>query len=493
MAGVHLNDLPWMIQFLTYGIYVVVMAFSYSQEYVYQFKRWLCKQKSLSQLEKEQGYAPLLNENNLFFEKWCVTRMADLFNRAIASLPGDHIEVMCRDGTSWEGNMRFNGKTQRCINLGSYNYLGFAENDTQITRDDINALRQFGTSNCSPRVQSGTISIHQELEKLMAWYIGKEDCISFGMGYATNSTTIPALVGKGDLIISDTLNHASIVIGCRSSGARIKVFKHNDPEHLEQVLTDAIIEGQPRTHLPWKKIMILVEGIYSMEGEILKLKEIVAIKKKYGCFLYVDEAHSIGAIGKNGRGVTEYCGVDPKDVDILMGTFTKSFASVGGYIAADKYIIDHLRMTAFASVDDFAMSSACIQQIISSLTVISGKDGTDEGRRRLQRLADNAQLFRNRLTERGFVLIGSQDSPVIPMMVIVPAKMPAFSRLCLERNVAVVMASYPATDLLLSRARFCVSAGHSKEDLEKAIDVITEIGNLCLLNYNKNGNYIRLS
>jgi serine palmitoyltransferase len=177
--------------------------------------------------------------------------------------------------------------------------------------------------------------LHAQLEKKVAQFVGKEDAIIFDMGYATNSTSIPSLIGKGGLIISDSLNHASIVMGCRSTGAKIKVFRHNDPEDLERVLRQSIAEGQPRTHRDWKKILVVVEGIYSMEGEILRLPEIVAVKKKYKAYLYVDEAHSIGALGKTARGVCDYWGVDPADVDILMGTFTKSFGSVGGYIASD--------------------------------------------------------------------------------------------------------------------------------------------------------------
>jgi len=331
----------------------------------------------------------------------------------------------------------------------------------------------------------GTTTVHRELEQLMAEFLGKEDCITFGMGYATNSTTIPVICSRGDLIISDMLNHASIIVGCRSSGATIKVFRHNDTAHLEQVVRKAIIDGQPRTHRPWKKILIVVEGIYSMEGEILKLPEVVEIKKRYNCYLYVDEAHSIGALGPTGRGVCEYWGVDTKDIDILMGTFTKSFASAGGYLCADKKVIDHLRMNSFSSAADVAMPVPLAQQIISSLSVIMGKDGTNDGKKRLEDLQRNTTYFRTRLAELGFITVGSEDSPVIPLMVFNPCKMTFFSRLCLEKKIAVVMASYPATEVELSRARFCVSAGHTIEDLEYALEIITEIGDLCYLRFSK--------
>merc|ERR1712063_140654 len=420
---------------------------------------------------------------------WMFNRIMDLFARPITGVPGAYVDVLMRTGEDNSINTRaleFTGEVRRCLNLGSYNYLGFAENEGECTDAVEGSITNFGNVMCSSRLEAGTTVVHRELESLMAEFLGKEACIVYGMGYATNSTTIPVMCGRGDLIISDMLNHASIVVGCRSSGASIKVFKHNDPKHLEQVVRKAIIEGQPRTNRPWKKILIVVEGIYSMEGEILCLPEVVEIKKRYNCYLYVDEAHSIGALGKTGRGVCEYWGVDTKEVDILMGTFTKSFSAAGGYIASSKAIIDHLRVGAFASVSDVAMPIALVEQITTSLSIIMGRDGSDEGQRRLVQLRNNATYFRRRLKELGFLVIGNGDSPVIPLMILQPAKMLLFSRLCLQKNLAVVMASYPATEVELSRARFCVSAGHTIEDLDYALEVIKEIGDIINLRFEQN-------
>lgn len=155
----------------------------------------------------------------------------------------------------------------------------------------MNALHQYGVSSGSPRSAVGTTELHVELEKQVARFLSKEDAMIFGMGFGTNSTGVPALIGKGGLIISDSMNHSSIAIGARSSGAVIKVFKHNDMKHLEAVIRRAIIDGQPLTHRPWTKILIMVEGIYSMEGEMCHLPEVIAIKKKYNCYLYVDEGN----------------------------------------------------------------------------------------------------------------------------------------------------------------------------------------------------------
>jgi serine palmitoyltransferase len=303
------------------------------------------------------------------------------------------------------------------------------------------------------------------------------------MGYATNASTIPAVVGKGCLIISDALNHASLVIGCRSSGAKIKTFEHNDTKDLEKVIRCSIIEGQPRTRRPWRKILIIVEGIYSMEGELCPLREIVRIKKQYKCYLWVDEAHSIGALGPTGRGVTDETGVDPQDVDILMGTFTKSYASIGGYITGPKALIEHLRFTAFASVYSTSMPPAAAQQILSALTILMGEDGTTIGRDKVRQLRDNSNFFRQGLLDLGFQIFGDENSPVIPLMIYYPAKLSAFSRECLARNIAVVVVGFPATPLLMGRSRFCVSAGHSREDLEWALKRISEIGDLLDLKY----------
>jgi serine palmitoyltransferase len=430
------------------------------------------------------GAAPLLKVKEYFYTRYMFGRLRDCWDRPICSRPGANFDLLGRewDGTLF-GKFEYTGKKIPSLNLGSYNYLGFAENAGHCIEHVIEAVKKYGVGTGGSRMDVGTVDLHRELERRVADFIGHEDALIFDMGYATNSTSIPALIGKGGLIISDSLNHASIVIGCRSSGAKIKVFKHNDPEDLERVLRQAIAEGQPRTHRDWKKILIVVEGIYSMEGEILRLPEIIAIKKKYKAYLYVDEAHSIGALGKRARGVTDYWGVDPRDVDILMGTFTKSFGSVGGYIASNKELISYLRQTSFGSVYSMSMSLPCVQMIISALDVITGADGTNSGQQRITALRENSNFFRNKLKELGFRIIGDQDSPIVPLMFFHPVKMAAFSRMCLELRIAVVVVGFPATELLASRVRFCLSAAHTKEELAKACESISDIGDRLMLKY----------
>ena len=375
------------------------------------------------------------------------------------------------------------GGKKHCLNLASYNYLGFASNEGDILERVVKNVRKFGVSLVSSRMDLGTIKVHRDTEELVAKFVGKEDAMIFGMGYGTNSTTIPALVGKGDLVISDALNHSSLVYGCRASGARVKVFQHNDPVHLEQVVRESIVEGQPRMNRPWRRILVIVEGIYSMEGEICKLPEIIAVKKKYKCYLYVDEAHSIGALGKNARGVCDHWGCDPKDVDILMGTFTKSFASVGGYIAADRGVIEYLRSRSYGQIYETSMAPGAMEQAYRSLLCIMGLDGTNIGRQKIQQLRDNSNFFRKALLKAGYQVFGDEDSPVVPAMLYFPAKIPAFSRECLNRGIAVVVVGFPATPLLESRIRFCLSASHTRKDLEWAISQMEDLADHLLLRY----------
>lgn len=274
------------------------------------------------------------------------------------------------------------------------------------------------------------------------------------------------------------------------SGASIKVFKHNDVKSLEKTIRTAIVKGNPKTNKPYSKILIIVEGIYSMEGSICNLPAIIELKKKYGCYLYLDEAHSIGAMGTHGKGVVEYWGCDPKDVDILMGTFTKSFGAAGGYIAGSKVsklirfsfllqkIINHLRKTSPTGFYALPMSSPVAKQVYTSMNIIMGRDGTTDGKDRIERLHRNARYFRLKLKQMGFIVYGSDDSPVVPVMIYYPTKCGLYGREMLKRKVGVVVVSFPATEMTESRVRFCLSAAHTKEMLDEVLAAIDELGDL---------------
>lgn len=434
----------------------------------------------LSGSKPPQGYAPLTSDFDDFFTRRAYGRLHDCWNRPVASCASTYIDVVDRarvydEYGSYTLDTKETGKKIRCLNLGSYNYLGFGDAYSPTRNPVLEAVGQYGTTTCSARVDCGTTLLHRETERVAARYLGKEDAIIVGMGFGTNTTIIGNLCPQGTLIISDQLNHSSIVNGARSGGAKIQVFKHNDVKDLEKTIRTAIVNGQPDNRGPWDKIMIIVEGIYSMEGEVAALPEIVAIKKKYGCYLYVDEAHSIGALGATGRGVCEFTGVDPKDVDILMGTFTKSFGAVGGYIAADKNIIDFLRATSMSSLYSASISPPACQQIISSMKIILGEDGTDLGQKKLKAIVANSDHFRNRLIAYGFMVLGQDSSPVVPMMLFLPAVVTEFSNRCLQAGIAVVVVGFPATPLNAARVRFCISASHTIEELDDAAEKIYAI------------------
>lgn len=486
---------------------------------IFQRGRYL-PEKSLKQRFKyfrhsydRSYYAPLLNSWDNFFTKRLYHRIQDCFNRPLASSPGAHISVLER--ISYDGNksMSILGQlnnissiiekhsymegryydtvsgdrvVRKCINLGSYNYLGFADDWNITCRSGVmSSLKNLPLSTSSSRMECGTTSLHKELELLVAEYIGKEDAMILNMGFNTNATTIPALVRCGDLIVSDELNHTSIVNGARNSGATIRCFHHDDFRHLEYILREAIIMGTPRTRRPWRKILVIIEGIYSMEGEYCDLRNIVKVCKKYGAYLYLDEAHSIGAMGRTGRGCCEYTGVNPKDVDILMGTFTKSFGGMGGYIAANKNVVNALRVHCAASSCHNSMSPIVCQQIISSLKVIMGKDRTNIGNEKIAALRDNSNYFRMRLVDMGLHVLGYYDSPIIPVMIYNPTKLAAFSRECFKRGIAVVVVGFPAVPILMCRVRFCISAGHNRQDLDRALDHIDEIADILKIRYTK--------
>eukprot|EP00735_Rhodelphis_limneticus_P006138 TRINITY_DN18504_c0_g1::TRINITY_DN18504_c0_g1_i1::g.2858::m.2858 TRINITY_DN18504_c0_g1::TRINITY_DN18504_c0_g1_i1::g.2858 ORF type:complete len:523 (-),score=137.48,sp/Q9LSZ9/LCB2A_ARATH/57.26/0.0,Aminotran_1_2/PF00155.16/2.6e-55,Beta_elim_lyase/PF01212.16/2.4e-07,DegT_DnrJ_EryC1/PF01041.12/0.00037,Aminotran_5/PF00266.14/0.039,OKR_DC_1/PF01276.15/0.44,Cys_Met_Meta_PP/PF01053.15/0.29 TRINITY_DN18504_c0_g1_i1:433-1905(-) len=477
MAQDFLQEVSWLTAILAYYSYASMTVLGVVRDF---FGRIFKPHK----YSGKKDYAPLLVDYDDFFKRRMFHRVHDCWNRSIASAPGAWVDVYDREfGPNKELN--FTGKIHHCLNLGSYNYLGFSETGGKVDDSVLKSVDESGVATAAPPHAGGNTSLVDELETLVARFVGKEAAIAIGMGFATNSTLIPAIVGKGDLIISDELNHASLVTGSRASGARIKVFKHNDPDHLEKTLRECIAEGQPRTHRPWNKIIIFVEGIYSMEGSICRLPEIVALKKKYKAYIYMDEAHSIGCMGSHGRGVCEYWGVNPEDVDILMGTFTKSFGSVGGYIAGSKQLIQYLKAQAPGSIYAESMSPPCAQQIIYAMKALLGEDGTDQGRKKVAQLRENTHYFRAKLRAMGVLVLGDDDSPVIPMLLFTPSKVAAFSRGCLERKVAVVVVGFPATPLLLARARFCMSAAHTRADLDFAIKVIEEMADLLLLRYKK--------
>uniref|UniRef100_A0A671VFK6 serine C-palmitoyltransferase n=1 Tax=Sparus aurata TaxID=8175 RepID=A0A671VFK6_SPAAU len=458
------EETPLLVAVLTYMGYGILTIFGYLRDFL---RHWNIEKCQVAREREEQkDFVPLYQDFENFYTRNLYMRIRDNWNRPICSVPGAKMDLVERVSHDYNWTFEHTGKVvKEVINMGSYNYLGFAENVGACADAAIESTKKYGVGVGSTRCELGNLDIHEEMEQLVARFLGVESSMAFGMGFATNSMNIPALTGKGCLILSDELNHASLVLGARLSASTIRVFKHNNMQSLEKLLRDAIVHGQPRTHRPWKKILIVVEGIYSMEGSIVRLPEVIALKKRYKAYLYLDEAHSIGALGPNGRGVVDYFGLDPKDVDIMMGTFTKSFGAAGGYIGGKKELIDYLRNHSHSALYATSMSPPVAQQIITSMKIIMGEDGTTLGADRLRQLSENTTYFRRKLREMGFIIYGNDDSPVVPMMLYMPAKIGAFGREMLKRNIGTVVVGFPATPIIESRARFCISAAHTREML----------------------------
>lgn len=480
----YFEETPMMVAVLTYMGYGILTIFGYLRDFLRHWKIERCH--IAREKEEQKDFVPLYQDFENFYTRNLYMRIRDNCNRPICSVPGAKMDLMERATYDYNWTFEYTGRVvQDVINLGSYNYLGFAENTGPCADSAAEVTMKYGVGVASTRQEIGNLDRHEEMEKQVARFLGVESAMAFGMGFATNSMNIPALVGKGCLILSDELNHASLVLGARLSGSTIRVFKHNNMQSLEKLLREAIVHGQPRTHRPWKKILIVVEGIYSMEGSIVRLPEVIALKKRYRAYLYLDEAHSIGALGPRGRGVVDYFGLDPCDVDVMMGTFTKSFGAAGGYIAGKRELIEYLRSHSHSAVYATSMSPPVVEQIITSMKCIMGEDGTTIGSERVQLLAENTVYFRKRLREMGFIIYGNNDSPVVPLMLYMPAKIGAFGREMLKRNIGVVVVGFPATPIIESRARFCISAGHSKNMLDQALKVISEVGDLLQLKYSR--------
>uniref|UniRef100_A0A3B3XP43 Aminotransferase class I/classII large domain-containing protein n=1 Tax=Poecilia mexicana TaxID=48701 RepID=A0A3B3XP43_9TELE len=252
---------PMYVAVMTYLGYGIVTLFGYLRDVLRAVGLEKCH--VAQEREEQKDFTPLYQDFENFYTRNLYMRVRDNWNRPICSLPGPIFDLMERVSDDYNWTFRFTGRTiHNVINMGSYNYLGFAENNEDFLKTVAEKVRQYGAGVCSTRQEIGNLKIHEELEQLVADFIGVESSMIFGMGFTTNSMNIPALVGKGCLIVSDELNHTSLILGARLSGATIRVFKHNNMHSLEKLLREAVCSGQPRTHRPWKKILIMVEGIY---------------------------------------------------------------------------------------------------------------------------------------------------------------------------------------------------------------------------------------
>lgn len=345
------------------------------------------------------------------------------------------------------------------INFATYNYIGMC-GDPQVNQAAQDAIELYGTSACASRLISGEKPLHRELEQELADFIGVEDCIVLVGGHATNVTTIGHLFSKDDLVIYDSLSHNSILQGCFLSGASLVAFPHNDVEALEKILSD-------RRHR-YQRVLIVLEGVYSTDGDIASLPAVIKLKQKYKTFLMVDEAHSIGAIGETGRGISEYCGIDPQDVDLWMGTLSKSFASCGGYIAGSAALVEYLKYTAPGFVFSVGMSPPNAAATLAAVRVLKAEP------ERATTLQARAKLFLDLAQEHNLDTGMSQDSPVIPIIVGDSLKSIQLSQNLFKRGINVPFMIYPSVPQNGARLRFFITCNHTEEQISLTIKILTE-------------------
>lgn len=353
-----------------------------------------------------------------------------------------------------------NNKTQidgrELVSFSSYNYLGLS-GDERVSNAAKNAVDQFGTSVSASRIATGEKPLHGELEKELADLIGTEDAIVFVSGHATNVTVIGHLMRAGkDLIVYDSLSHNCIIEGCVLSGARRIAFPHENWEELDRILTE--------NRGDYERVLITIEGVYSMDGDIADLPKFIEIKKKHNALLLVDEAHSMGVIGPNGLGIRDYFNADANDVDLWMGTFSKSFASCGGYIAGRKSLVDYLKYTTPGFVYSVGISPANAAAALESTRIMKTEPW------RAQKLQENARLFLQLAHERGLNTGPSKDTAVVPVITGNSAHALILSDALFKEGINVQPILYPAVADNEARLRFFITCDHTEEDIRFAID-----------------------
>ena len=346
------------------------------------------------------------------------------------------------------------------INLGSYNYLGMSGNP-ETMQAAIDAIKKFGTSASGSRTLAGEKTLYQQLEKAIAEWKHTEDAIVCTAGWTTNLTFISSFMRAGDFIVYDALSHNSIADGVALSKADSKAFPHNDLAALESILE--------RVNDKYNKVLIVVEGVYSMDGDIAPIPEFVRLKKKYNCFLMVDEAHSGGVIGDHAGGCDDYFGLDPHDIDIKYGTMSKALGTCGGYIAADKEIVEYLRYMMDGFVFSAGISPPLAAACMKAIEIIR-RDNTE-----VTKLHENIRYFVRRCKEEGMNTCLAGESAVVPIMIGTDADAARLSAELLDEGVFVPPAMYPAVPMGESRLRFTVSSTHSIEQLEKAVSSLAKI------------------
>jgi len=349
---------------------------------------------------------------------------------------------------------------RRVLNFCSNNYLGLA-NHTQLKHAAQGAIESHGVGPGAVRTIAGTMDLHLELERRLADFKGVEAAISFQSGFNANLAAIPALVGKGDVIFSDELNHASIIDGCRLSRARIVRYRHNDAEDLRRVVEETHKEGYQRS-------LLVTDGVFSMDGDIVPLDHLTPVAEEHDLMLMVDDAHGEGVLGRGGRGIVDHFGLHGR-VDIEVGTMSKAFGVVGGYVAGRRPVVDWLRQRGrpflFSSAVTPADAAACIAAV----------DLLEESTDLVDRLWENSRYFKADMKRLGFD-IGFSQTPITPVMLGEAPVAQRFSKRLYEEGVFATAIGFPTVPRGKARIRVMISAAHSTGDLDQALAVFEKVG-----------------
>jgi 8-amino-7-oxononanoate synthase len=345
------------------------------------------------------------------------------------------------------------------IMMGSNNYLGLTHHPKVLEAAE-QAARKYGTGCTGSRFLNGTLDIHEKLEAELAEFTGFEAALVFSTGYQTNLGVITGLMGREDIVLIDKLDHASIVDGCSMAAGETMRFRHNDMEDLEKQLVR--VADRPGGRL------IPVDGVFSMEGDLAPLPQLLDVAQRHGARLFVDEAHSIGVLGPHGAGTVDHFGVADR-VDIIMGTFSKSFASIGGFVASEEPVIHYLKHHARPLIFSAAMPAYAVATVRAALQIIR----TEPERR--QRLLENASYFRKALESLGFDT-ATTESPIIPVVVGEIDRTFAFWKLLFENGVFTNAVIPPAVPPNASRIRTSLIATHTREQLDRVVEIFQRVG-----------------
>ncbi len=348
---------------------------------------------------------------------------------------------------------------RRVLNFCSNNYLGLA-NHPRMREAARQAIERYGVGPAAVRTIAGTLDLHLVLEEKLARFKGVEAAISFQSGFNANLATIPALVGEGDAVFSDELNHASIIDGCRLSRARIVRYAHNDPNDLEAKIRENL--GT------FRRGLIVTDGVFSMDGDIAPLPEIVEIAERYNLMLMVDDAHGEGVLGRGGRGIVDHFGLHGR-VDIEVGTLSKAFGVVGGYVAGRREIVEWLRQRGRPFLFSSAMTAADTAACIAAVEIL------EESTELVDRLWENTHYFKAEMRRLGFDL-GQSVTPITPVMLGEAPLAQAFSRRLFEEGVFAQAIGYPTVPRGKARIRVMISAAHSREDLDRGLEAFAKVG-----------------